>query len=274
MGAPRRGLRRSAARSQLSSGRSSAKLARQVAPGEHVQHRLQRAAGQLPVGAGADHQGVDLRRRPLPLAAQGRDLLGQHVQRVAGHAEWLQLAAQHAPGDDRALQQVAPELRVDTPAAHLPDPVPGAAHPLQPAGHRARGLDQQHPVHRAHVDAHLQRAGGDDGADAAALEPVLDLGALLVGDAAVMGAHQLLPRQLVEALAQALAQAAAVDEDDGRSAGADLLQQRGVDGRPHPLLLRRSAHLPAVELGQDGTAPGLLGRLAGDAPCRAPAPPP
>ena len=63
----------------------------------------------------------------------------------------------HALGDDRALEQVGAELREDAAAADVADVVPGAADPLQPARDRLRRLDLDHEVHRAHVDAELER---------------------------------------------------------------------------------------------------------------------
>ena len=143
------------------------------------------------------------------------------------------------------------------PAADLPYPVAGAPHPLQPASHGAGGLHEQDLVHRAHVDPQLQRAGGDDPAQRPSLEGILHLGTPGVGDAAVVGLDQLLPGQLVEAPAEPLAQAPAVDEDDGGAVGADGLQQGRVDGRPEAALRRWRGGLPAVELRQDG--PALLG---------------
>ena len=71
--------------------------------------------------------------------------------------------------------------------AHL---VAGAAHPLQPAGHRRRRLDLDHQVHGAHVDAELQAGGGHHAAQPAGLEVVLDQGALVLGHGAVVGPGQ------------------------------------------------------------------------------------
>ena len=66
----------------------------------------------------------------------------------------------------------------------------GPADALQPAGHRRRRLDLDHQIDRAHVDAQLQAGGGDDGLQPSGLEVVLDLGALLLADRAVVGAGQ------------------------------------------------------------------------------------
>jgi len=53
--------------------------------------------------------------------------------------------------------------------------VPGAADPLQRAGDRLRRLELHDAVHSADVDAELERARRDDGAELAALELSLDL---------------------------------------------------------------------------------------------------
>ena len=73
------------------------------------------------------------------------------------------------------------------PPAGLADLVPGAADALQGAGHAGRRLDLDHQVDRAHVDPELEAAGGDHGRQPPALEVVLDEGALLLGDGAVVG---------------------------------------------------------------------------------------
>ena len=51
---------------------------------------------------------------------------------------------------------------------------PAAADALNPRSNRRRRLDLDDQVHRAHVDAQLQRAGGDNRGQQAALQPVFD----------------------------------------------------------------------------------------------------
>ena len=97
----------------------------------------------------------------------------------------------HAPGDDRALEQVAAELGEDAPDADLVDAVAGAPDALQPAGDGLGRLDLQDEVDGAHVDAELERAGGDEAGQLAGLEQLLDLGALLARERAVVRARDL-----------------------------------------------------------------------------------
>ena len=176
----------------------------------------------------------------------GDDLLGEHVERVAQVAGRLDLAVEHAPHDDGRLEQVAAVLRVDRALARLADLVAGAPDALQAAADRARRLDLDHEVDGAHVDAELEAAGGDDGAQVAALELVLDDDALLAGERAVVGPDELLAEppglrvdadaallgQLVELGGEALGLAAGVAEDDRRAVLEDLVEDPRVDARP------------------------------------------
>ncbi len=88
-------------------------------------------------------------------------------------AVWTQVAAvlgeQHASGDGADLMA-------------------GPADALQPAGDRRWRLDLDDEVDRAHVDAELEAAGGDNRGQPAGLEVVLDDGALLLAHRAVVGA--------------------------------------------------------------------------------------
>jgi len=73
-----------------------------------------------------------------------------------------------------------------------------AADPLQRAPHGGRRLHLDHQVDGPHVDAQFQRRGGDEGRQPTGFEVVLDLGARLPRDGAVMGPDQFLARQLVQ----------------------------------------------------------------------------
>ena len=115
------------------------------------------------------------RQRQLTVGGDvGDDLLGEDVERVAQVVGVLDLAVDHAPGDDRGLEQVAAVLRVDRAPARLADLVAGPADALQATAHGTRRLDLDDEVDGAHVDAELEAAGGDDGPQVAALELVLD----------------------------------------------------------------------------------------------------
>ena len=184
----------------------------------------------------------------LRAGRDGDDLLGQHVERVARHDGRLDAALAHELDDHRALEQVGAELGEDAALARVADGVPGAPDALQPAGDRLGRLDLQHEVDGAHVDAELERRGGDQARQLAGLEHLLDHGALLARQRAVVRARDLLAGQLVEAQGEALGAAAAVDEDDRRAVRAHLLEQLGVDRGPDRLA-RRLAAGGEVEVG-------------------------
>ena len=213
-------------------------LVRRVGAGEHRQDPLERLPGERLEGRGPADRGVEVRHGPAVHHGHRDDLLRQNVERGARDRRRLDRALPHPLGDDGALQQVAAVLGEDDPAAHLVDLVPGAADPLQAAGDRGRRFDLDDEVDRPHVDAELQRGGRHERRQAALLERLLDGDPLLAGDRAVVGPHQVLAGQLVEALGQALGQAAAVDEDERAAVGPDELEDPGVDRRPdaHPHL--------------------------------------
>ncbi len=132
--------------------------------------------------------------------------------------------------DDRRLDQVAAVLREDRALARLPHAVAGAPDALQPAAHGAGRLDLDHQIDGAHVDAELERRGGHDRPERAALQLVFDDDPLLTSERAVVGLDQLLGHQaglgvdadalflgeLVQFGRQTLGRAAGVAEDDRR----------------------------------------------------------
>ena len=138
------------ARSQL------AELGGRVLPAEQVQGGFVGAAGQGGEGRAATHgvepdvgvEGLDRARR--------HGVLGQNVERIGRHLHGFDLPADHALRADRASDQIGAVFGQQHAAGDLADLVPGASHPLQPAGHRRRRLHLDHQVDRAHVDTQLQ----------------------------------------------------------------------------------------------------------------------
>ena len=84
-----------------------------VAPGQHVEHRLERRAGQAGERRGPADDLVDLVDGQGVQRDHRDDLLGEDVERVARVAHRLDRAGAHPLGDDGALEQVAAELRED-----------------------------------------------------------------------------------------------------------------------------------------------------------------
>ena len=170
--------------------------------------------------------------RDLVVGADRDDLLREHVERIPRDDGLLDLAAPHSLRDHGRFEQVEPELGEDPALGDRAQLVTGTADPLQAAGDRLRRLDLDDEVDRAHVDAELERRGGDEARDLAALQQLLDLDALLARERAVVRAGDLLLGQLVQAQREPLGQAAVVDEHDRRAVLLDELQQLRVDRGP------------------------------------------
>ena len=152
----------------------------------------EQVVGDLGEAGAASHHRCDLVDRALLDDRDvGDDLLGEHVERVAQVAGRLDLAVDHPPGDHGRFEQIAAVLREDRPSRRLADLVAGAADALQSAADRARRLDLDDEVDRAHVDAELERRRGDDRPQLAPLQLVLDHDPLLAGQRPVVRAHQL-----------------------------------------------------------------------------------
>ena len=84
-----------------------------VSPGQHVEHGVQGRAGQPGKRSRSlDDLGDSVDRQRLH-RHHCDDLLGQHVERIAGVAHCLDEAVAHPLGHDRALDQVAAVLRED-----------------------------------------------------------------------------------------------------------------------------------------------------------------
>ena len=227
-------------------------LVRRVAAGEHVEDVLELDAREVGEVVGAAYEVVQLVDGDLLVGADGHDLLGEHVERVARDDGLLDRARPHAFGDDCRLEQVGAELREDPSAGDGAELVARAADPLEAARDRLRRLDLDHEVDGAHVDAELERRRGDEARDLAHLEELLDLDPLFARERPVVGTRDLLTgralldvlvRQLVQAQREPLGQAAVVDEDDRRAVLLDELQDLGVDRRPDRVRLARLAHV-------------------------------
>ena len=244
-------------------------LVRRVAAGEQVEHVLELLARELAVGVGAPHERVQLVDLQLLDRGHRDDLLAQDVERDARHARVLDLALEHAAGDRRGLHELAAEARVDAAARGRADRVAGPSDALQAARDGAGRGDLDDEVDGAHVDAELERRGGDDARQRARLERLLDLAARLARERAVVRARDRLLAQLVEAQRQPLGHAPAVDEHDRRAVRAHELEQLGVERGPErvraAVVARPATYATGGGLGLASDRPAS--RCAGRAPC-------
>ena len=117
-------------------GAQLAELLARVAPGQHVEHGVQRRLGQRGERGGPAHDGGQLGQRPRLQRDHRHDVLGQHVQRVARVAHRLDRAGRHPLGDHRARHEIAPVLREHH--AAWTRPRPGGPRGRPAAGRRPR----------------------------------------------------------------------------------------------------------------------------------------
>ena len=109
----------------------------------------------------------------------------------------------------------------------------GTAGALQESGDGTRRADLADQIHVADVDAQLQRRGGHQRPQLAALQPLFRVEALVPGEAAVVGGDVLRAQPFRQMARSPLGETPRVDENER---GAMFIHQRGepvVDLRPH-----------------------------------------
>ena len=129
------------------------KIRRGVGAGHQVDDCVESLARQLGVGVRSPHNLEPLVHMPIPQSNCRHGVLRQNIQRVAGHAELLNLAAQHACNRHRSVHNISSVLRVEHTAGGITHVVPGATDALQPCRHRRWGFDLDDQIHGPHVDA-------------------------------------------------------------------------------------------------------------------------
>lgn len=233
-----RGEPRAAPRAQLAVhrvamdvGRARA-LPRGEALGQHAHHRVEFAAGELAVGMRAAHQRVQRVLVPLAAGHLGHDLLGQHVERLRRHHQCVQFAAAHAVEQGGAFDQVVAGGREQPRLRRAVDAVAGTAGALQERGDRARRAELADQVDLADVDAQLQRGGGHQHLELAALQSLLGVQSQLLRQAAVVRRHVFLAQSLGQVPSGALGHPPGVDEDQGGAVRAHQLGEAVVDQLP------------------------------------------
>ena len=153
---PRRGPRRSAAAARRTPPTGSARRA--------CRARCRAACGRAPrtgtrAGPSRAARAPSTRRRSRRIAticcaSTSSGLRGTTVSSIS--------ASRIRCATTARLEQVGAELGEDPALRGLADAVAGAADALQAARDRLRRLDLEHEVDGAHVDAELERGGGDE----------------------------------------------------------------------------------------------------------------
>ena len=107
----------------------------------------------------------------------------------SGMIEPVELAAAHAVEQRRAFDQLVAREREQPALGRAVDRMAGAADALQEGRDRARRAELADQVDVADVDAELERGGRHQRLELAALEPLLGVEPLLLGEAAVVRGH-------------------------------------------------------------------------------------
>ena len=128
--------------------------------GEHAHHGVEILARQIAVRIRAAHEREELVFAVFARGDFGDDLLREHVERMLGDAQAVELAAAHGVEQRDAIDQLVAAAREDAALGHAADRVVGAADALQEHRDAARRAELAHELHVADVDAELERGGG------------------------------------------------------------------------------------------------------------------
>ena len=203
---------------------------------KHVDDLAEVVAAQVPVRRGAPEQRVQVVLGPLLARRLRHDLLRQHVERRDGLHDAVEASPADGPHQRSALDQLVARGGEDAPLRAHAERVSGAADALQERRDATRRPHLAHEVDRADVDAELERGGGDERAQFAVLEPLLQPQPALLGEAAVVARDVLLAEPLRELMRHALRHPPRVHEHEGGAMSGDQLGDAVVDLAP---LLRR-----------------------------------
>ena len=199
---------------------------------DHAHDGIEALAREPGVRPGTAHEIEELRLVPLAARGLGDDLLREHVERRGDDVQRVELAAPDAIEQRRALDQLVARLREETRLRDAADRVAGAPGALQEGGDRARRAELADEVDVADVESELERCGGDEHLEIAALQSLLRVEPDLLGEAAVVRGHRFLAEPLAEVARGALGHAPGVDEDERRPVHQRELGDPAVDLLP------------------------------------------
>ena len=156
----------------------------------------------------------------------------EHIQRLIGDRQRVEFAAANAVEQRRAFDQFVARQRKQPSLRRSFHRVARTPDALQERRDRARRAELADQIDIADIDAELQRSGGDQHLQGAALEPLFGVQPQFLGHAAVVGGDMFFAEAVRQLPGDALRHSAGVDEDER---GAMLLRQRRdpfVDLRP------------------------------------------
>ncbi len=109
-----------------------------ITAGDHLQRGLEGVRRQVAVGIGpADHR-IQLRHIPIVHRGAGDELLGQHVETVDRHADFLDAAGRHLASQHGLFEQIGLRFRNEPALALLADQMPRPTDALKGAGDISR----------------------------------------------------------------------------------------------------------------------------------------
>ena len=201
--------------------------------GEHAHHGVEILALEIAVRIRAAHEIEQLVLAVFARRDFGDDLLREHVERMLGDAQAVELAAAHGIEQRDAVDELVAAAREDAALRHAAHRVVGAAHALQEYRDAARRAELAHQLHVADVDAELERGGGHHDLERAGLEALLGVEAGFLGEAAVVGRDVFFAEALGQMARDALDHAARVREHQRGVVLFDELRELVVDRGPH-----------------------------------------
>ena len=123
---------------------------------EHLEHRIEVLALKTPVRIGAPDELKQCLLVPFLCGDFRGDLLREHIERIAGDVQLVELAAAHRIEERRALHEIIARQRKDPALRGAAHRVAGAPDALQEGVDGARRAQLAHEVNIADVDAQLE----------------------------------------------------------------------------------------------------------------------
>ena len=126
----------------------------------HADNRIEHGPIEISERRGTTHEVVPIIRRKI-FHGRGRNgLLCEHIQRIAGHAQWFYSPFPHTFHAGCYANNLLSGYGEKQRMRDSPDIVVGTAHSLQSRCDRQWGGHLNHQIHRAHIDAEFQAGSG------------------------------------------------------------------------------------------------------------------
>ena len=199
---------------------------------QHADHGGEILAGQRAIGPSPAQQRIELVLVPFARGDLGDDLLGEHIERLFGDRQSVELAAPDAVEQRRAFDELVAGEREEAPLGQAIDRMPGTPDPLQETRDRMRRTELANQVDLADIDAEFERGGRHQRLQRAALEALFGVQPLFLGETAVMRRHLIFTEPLRKLACRPLGHATRVHEDQRGTMRCDQLGQSVIDLLP------------------------------------------